>query len=65
MTVPAATFNPSSCHWVSSRETGMWLKNLPIRISTHTDVPSNPLGINLGGGGAVVVRGQFEHWQVR
>ena len=44
---------------------GRWLKNLSIRISTHTETPSNPLGISLGGGGAVKVRGQFSQVQVR
>src|SRR5271166_2906468 len=34
-------------HWSSNRSVGRWLKNLSIKTSTNTEVPSNPLGISL------------------
>ena len=65
MTVPAATSKSSCRQEASDRSMGQWLKYFSRRISTHTDTPNNPLGISLGTGGAVMVRGPTAQVHVR
>src|SRR5208337_4908783 len=56
VTVPAAKFRPNSRQEASNRSVGREVKYLSKRISTQSEMPYRPLGISLGGGGAVKVR---------
>ena len=56
--VPCAISRPWVFRSAKRRHVGRMERNLSNRTLTHTDIPYMPLGISLGGGGAVTMPGK-------